>query len=247
MKQDVQGFLALLTEAIKRYRIFGALVGTYMRPDAIAIRKWRSCMHRNVYSFVYCTLQSLKKRAEVQNKTNCRQTIVQPFFRSLLSYKWEELHEKLRHIRWKQRIGRRFCEMKIITVNQTSAITSIQKLLPNLKRGENAKIILIGSTAGLDNAGNSQVSYVSSKFGIRGVGSAIREHVRKYGIGVTVINPGEIAETPFEQGSEKAISEFQGKRIPAHDIVHLAKCVISLSKVACVKEINVPAMEDMNA
>jgi len=137
--------------------------------------------------------------------------------------------------------------MKIITVNQTSAITSIQKLLPNLKRGENAKIILIGSTAGLDNAGNSQVSYVSSKFGIRGVGSAIREHVRKYGIGVTVINPGEIAETPFEQGSEKAISEFHGKRIPAHDIVHLAKCVIGLSKVACVKEINVPAMEDINA
>ncbi|OFW76973.1 MAG: short-chain dehydrogenase [Alicyclobacillus sp. RIFOXYA1_FULL_53_8] len=137
--------------------------------------------------------------------------------------------------------------MKIIAVNLTSAITSIQKLLPNLKRAENAKIILIGSTAGLDNTGNSQVSYVASKFGIRGVGSSIREHVRKYGIGVTIINPGEIAETPFEQGIEKAISAFHGKRIPVQDIVHIAKCVVSLSKVACVKEINVPSMEDMNA
>jgi short-subunit dehydrogenase len=99
--------------------------------------------------------------------------------------------------------------MKIITVNQTSAITSIQKLLPNLKRGENAKIILIGSTAGLDNAGNSQVSYVSSKFGIRGVGSAIREHVRKYGIGVTVINPGEIAETHLNKGQKKRFPNFK--------------------------------------
>lgn len=137
--------------------------------------------------------------------------------------------------------------MKIITVNLTAAIASIQKLLPNLKRSENAKIILIGSTAGLDNVGSSQVSYVSSKFGIRGVGSSIREHVRKYGIGVTVINPGEIAETPFEQGLEKAISQFHGKRIPVHDIVHIAKCVIGLSKVTCIKEISVPAMEDTNA
>ncbi|MGG1754232.1 short-chain dehydrogenase, partial [Bacillus pumilus] len=36
-------------------------------------------------------------------------------------------------------------------------------------------------------------------------------------------------------------------RIPVQDIVELARCVIHLSRVSCVKEINVPAMTDLNA
>lgn len=43
----------------------------------------------------------------------------------------------------------------IVNTNITSAITYIQALLPNLRRSESGKIILIGSTAGLDNTNNS--------------------------------------------------------------------------------------------
>ncbi|QIC05419.1 SDR family NAD(P)-dependent oxidoreductase [Brevibacillus sp. 7WMA2] len=136
----------------------------------------------------------------------------------------------------------------IIHTNITSTITYIQALLPNLRRSESGKIILIGSTAGLDNTNNSQVSFVSSKFGLRGITNALREHVRKDGIAVTCINPGELAaEIPYEAGAEKAISEYNGTRIPVQDIVSLVKCVVNLSKVSCVKEIHVPAMTDLNA
>jgi short-subunit dehydrogenase len=136
----------------------------------------------------------------------------------------------------------------IIHVNTTSAIFCTQKLLPNLKKSEKAKVFLIGSTDGIENNGSKQVSYVASKFGIRGIASALRENLRKYEIGVTCINPGNIAATiPFEEGAEKAITLYKGTSIPVQDIVSLVKTIAHLSKASCEKEINMPAMMDMNA
>jgi short-subunit dehydrogenase len=135
----------------------------------------------------------------------------------------------------------------IIQVNTTSAILCTQKLLPNLKKSEKAKVFLIGSTDGIENNGSKQVTYVASKFGIRGIASALRENLRKYEIGVTCINPGNIAATiPYEEGSEKAITLYKGTSIPVQDIVSLVKTIAHLSKASCVKEINMPAMMDMN-
>jgi short-subunit dehydrogenase len=136
----------------------------------------------------------------------------------------------------------------IIHVNTTSAILCTQKLLPNLKKSEKAKVFLIGSTDGIENNGSKQVAYVASKFGIRGIASALRENLRKYEIGVTCINPGNIAATiPYEEGSEKALTLYKGTSIPVQDIVSLVKTIAHLSKASCVKEINMPAMMDLNA
>lgn len=136
----------------------------------------------------------------------------------------------------------------LININLTSTITYIQALLPNLRQAKNGKIILIGSTAGLDHTNNAQVSFVTSKFGLRGITNALREHVRKDRISVTCINPGELAaEIPYEEGAEKAILLYEGTRIPVQDIVSIVQCVISLSPVSCVKEINIPAITDLNA
>ena len=135
----------------------------------------------------------------------------------------------------------------LININLTSTITYIQALLSNLRQAENGKIILIGSTAGLDHTNNAQVSFVTSKFGLRGITNALREHVRKDKITVTCINPGELAaEVPFEEGAEKAIKLYEGTRIPVQDIVAIVQCIINLSPVSCVKEINIPAITDMN-
>ena len=136
----------------------------------------------------------------------------------------------------------------IININLTSTITYIQALLPNLRQAKNGKIILMGSTAGLDNTNNAQVSFVTSKFGLRGITNALREHTRKDMISVTCINAGELAaEIPYEEGVEKAIKMYQGTRIPVQDIVAIVHCVINLSPVSCVKEINIPAITDLNA
>lgn len=120
--------------------------------------------------------------------------------------------------------------------------------MPNLRQAKNGKVILIGSTAGLDHTNNAQVSFVASKFGLRGITNALREHLREDKISVTCINPRELtAEVPFEEGAEKAIHLYEGTRIPLQDIVSIVQCVINLSPVFCVKEINIPSITDLNA
>lgn len=136
----------------------------------------------------------------------------------------------------------------IININLTSTITYIQALLPNLRHAKNGKVVLIGSTAGLDHTNSAQVSFVTSKFGLRGITNALREHLREDKISVTCINPGELAaEVPYEEGAEKAIDLYEGTRIPVQDIVSIVQCVINLSPVSCVKEINIPSITDLNA
>ncbi|WP_458461232.1 SDR family NAD(P)-dependent oxidoreductase [Paenibacillus sp.] len=136
---------------------------------------------------------------------------------------------------------------QLIHVNVTSTIVCIQALLPQLRQSAAGKIILIGSTAGLSNAGSNQVSFVASKFAIRGITEALREHTRNDRIAVTCINPGELAaEIPYEEGMERALAEYDGTRIPLQDMVAIVRCIVSLSKAACVKEINMPALTDTN-
>lgn len=136
----------------------------------------------------------------------------------------------------------------LININLTSTITYIQALLPNLRQAKNGKVILIGSTAGLEHTNSSQVSFVASKFGLRGITNALREHLRGDKIPVTCINPGELAaEVPYEEGAEKAIDLYEGTRIPVQDIVSIVQCVINLSPVSCVKEITIPSITDLNA
>ncbi|MCQ4088336.1 SDR family oxidoreductase [Saccharibacillus sp. JS10] len=137
---------------------------------------------------------------------------------------------------------------RMIQTNITSAIVCLQGLLPNLRQSDSGKIILIGSTAGLSNANNTQVTFVASKFALRGIGEALREHLREDRIAVTCINPGELAaEIPYSEGRERALEAYEGTRIPLQDVVDLTNCLIGLSPAACVKEIDLPAMLDINA
>lgn len=135
----------------------------------------------------------------------------------------------------------------IIGVNITSTILYLQALLPNVRKSSNGKIVLVGSTNGLENNNSTQVSFVASKFAIRGVAHALREYLRSDKISVTCINPGNLAaEVPYELGMEKAIEIYEGERIPLQDIINLVKTLISFSQATAIKEIDIPAMEDTN-
>ena len=135
---------------------------------------------------------------------------------------------------------------RLLAVNLSSAILCVQALLPNLRQSDNPKIILIGSTSGLENVQDREVAYVASKFGLRGAAYALRESLRADRIAVTCINPGYfVTEIPYERGVEPVLAETSG--IPMHDLVALVRCLMTLSRGSCVKEIDMPAMRDMNA
>ncbi|MBM4423637.1 MAG: SDR family oxidoreductase [Chloroflexi bacterium] len=138
--------------------------------------------------------------------------------------------------------------LDVLAVNLLSPVLCLQKLIPNLRKSSNAKVILIGSISGLENNGGREVAYDASKFGLRGAAHALREYLRKDRIAVTVLNPGSIdTDTPFEAGVEASVAASKGKLIPVHDLVAVVNCVINLSKATCPKEIDIPAMADVEA
>jgi NAD(P)-dependent dehydrogenase (short-subunit alcohol dehydrogenase family) len=137
---------------------------------------------------------------------------------------------------------------RIIAVNLTSAITCVQSLVPALLRVPHSKVILIGSTSGLENVRSRELAYTASKSGLRGVARSLRENLREHGIAVTCINPGELAnEMPWERGAQAALSAYGGRRIPVQDVVALVRCVLALSPASCVTQIDVPALTDRTA
>ncbi len=123
----------------------------------------------------------------------------------------------------------------VLEVNLIAPILLTQALLPKLKTSSNPKIILIGSINGLENTAMPEVAYSASKFGLRGVAHALREHLRDQQIGVTVINPGSIA---WDGNLERE------DLIPPTDIVRLVRAVLETSRRTVVKEIDLPAMFD---
>lgn len=137
--------------------------------------------------------------------------------------------------------------INILNVNLTSAVVCIQALLPNLRRAAHAKVILIGSTSGLENIRAPEVAYTASKFGLRGVAHALRDGLRRDGIAVTCINPGSFSSMPYEAGADAVIARHGDTLIPVQDIVNVVKCVVSLSSATVIKEIDMPSMADLTA
>ncbi|MCX2452561.1 SDR family NAD(P)-dependent oxidoreductase [Pedobacter sp. PLR] len=127
--------------------------------------------------------------------------------------------------------------LTLVNTNVTSCILAIQSFLENLKQSENAKIIIIGSTWGLDNHNGKEVAFSATKFAVRGIVHALRENLRVHKIGVSVLNPGFLEDT-------SNLDQTGG--IPVQDVVNAIKFIISTSKASCVKEINMPAMQDLN-
>jgi short-subunit dehydrogenase len=134
---------------------------------------------------------------------------------------------------------------RIISTNLTAAILCVQKVLPALRRSSNAKIILIGSNAGLENSGRPEVAYTVSKFGLRGLTHALREVVREAAIGVTCLNLGDVGEVIVADGQVRVDTGSSGRvLITLSDILIMLKAIISLSNTSCVKEIDLLAMTD---
>jgi short-subunit dehydrogenase len=131
---------------------------------------------------------------------------------------------------------------QIITVNLTSAITCVQKVLPALRRSANGKIIFVGSNAGLANSRHEEVAYAASKFGLRGATHALREVVRQDAIGVTCLNLGDVANFGLAGG---VLREPPGqKAVLPSDMIIMLKAIIALSNASLVKEIDLLGMSD---
>lgn len=135
----------------------------------------------------------------------------------------------------------------LVQTNIQSCILAIQSLLENLRLSANAKIILIGSTWGLDNHSGKEVVFSATKFALRGIVHALRETLRKDQIGISILNLGYLA-TEFDISTpiDEVILQSDAQLIPLQDVVLAIQFILSTSKASCVKEIDMPAMADLN-
>jgi 3-oxoacyl-[acyl-carrier protein] reductase len=125
----------------------------------------------------------------------------------------------------------------VIEVNTIAPIELTRKLTKNLSKSDNPRAIFIGSLSGLDNSASIEVANTASKFGLRGAAQALKLSLRDYNIGVTVINPGNVA-------TEEVLTDIKEGRfsqqvpIPLDDLISAIEWILTLSKTVDVGDIN---------
>lgn len=136
---------------------------------------------------------------------------------------------------------------QMINTNINTCIQSLQTFIQNLKAADNAKVILIGSTWGVNNHNGQELIFSATKFALRGIAESLREILRNDLIGVSILNLGYLAtDYEIDFPIEKILEETDHSLIPLADVIQAIKFIISTSNASCVKEILMPAMKDKN-
>jgi NAD(P)-dependent dehydrogenase (short-subunit alcohol dehydrogenase family) len=134
---------------------------------------------------------------------------------------------------------------RMMNTNTRGAFYLTQKLLPMLKKAKNARIIITSSTHGLDASradGRADATlYAMSKWGLRSWAKFLREEVRPFGIGVTVMYPGPVLTDEWEGHTYK-----KERFVRPADIGKAVRLVLSLSDNTAIDEITVNTIRELD-
>lgn len=89
-----------------------------------------------------------------------------------------------------------------IEVNLIGQVAVTQALLPALRRAR-GRVVFLSSVEGL-NANPYMSPYNASKFGIEAVGDSLRQEMRRFGVDVSLVEPGSVATPIWAKGRESA-------------------------------------------
>lgn len=127
----------------------------------------------------------------------------------------------------------------VLSVNLLSPILLAQAMLRPLSQALPGRVVLIGSTSGLDNIGTPEVAYNASKAGLRAAAQALQRACPR--IAVTIINPGDVA-TDEVIAAKSAGRMAQDGAIAMADMVAAVGFALSLSPVSVAREITLDPM-----
>lgn len=125
----------------------------------------------------------------------------------------------------------------VLAVNLIAPIELAKALTPALRAAPNPRIVLMGAASGRDGRATAEVANTASKFGLRGAAQALRPALAGTGIGVTVINPGNVA-------TDEVVDDIAAGRfgpqvpIPLSDVAAVVDLVLSLSPAADLCEVD---------
>jgi NAD(P)-dependent dehydrogenase (short-subunit alcohol dehydrogenase family) len=127
----------------------------------------------------------------------------------------------------------------ILSVNLLAPILLTQALFPALLQSPSGRVVLIGSTSGLENIGTPEVAYNASKAGLRAAAQALQKVSPR--IGVTVINPGDLA-TYGTLAAQASGAMADDGTIPMADMVATVAFALSLSPGSVLREMTLDPM-----
>lgn len=125
----------------------------------------------------------------------------------------------------------------VIAVNLVAPILCSQALAASLAKAPNPRIVFIGALSGLDRSATAEVANTAAKFGLRGAAQALAISLRSHGIGVSVINPGNIATQEVLDDIESGAFGDQIP-IPLDDLFATINFILTVSRSAAPEEIN---------
>ena len=126
---------------------------------------------------------------------------------------------------------------KIVALNLIAPILLAQALAVPLSQANSPKIILMGSTSGLDSCHSKEVAYTASKFGLRGVSQSLAIALKPLRIDVSIINPGDVA-TPEVIRDCKEHKLSTAGLIPMKELIRTVDLILEGSSHAVHAEIN---------
>jgi NADP-dependent 3-hydroxy acid dehydrogenase YdfG len=89
----------------------------------------------------------------------------------------------------------------LIETNLLGLMYCVRYALPHMQRQGSGHLLLMASLSGRD-AYVGEPAYIASKFGVIGFGHSVRKEVARYGIRVTMIEPGAV-DTPLTRNAPK--------------------------------------------
>jgi len=124
----------------------------------------------------------------------------------------------------------------LLRINLLSAMLISRALLPAMRRRGRGRLVFIGSESAL-NAGKKGALYCASKFGLRGFCLSLREDCASDGIQVSLINPGMVRSSFFED-LPFAPGEQAENAIEVGDVASIVLQILGASPGIVVDEIN---------
>ncbi len=123
----------------------------------------------------------------------------------------------------------------LIDLNLTSQILLTREFLPLMKTRGFGDIIFMGSEAALKGGGRGAV-YSATKFALRGLAESLREECSGSGVRVSIINPGMVATSFFENLNFQPGKDADCHLLPA-DVYMALKLILTARPGININEI----------
>lgn len=130
---------------------------------------------------------------------------------------------------------------QVLNTNVLGTMLSVRAVLPRMKQLQRGRIIAIGSQAGLYGRKYRSV-YNASKWALRGFCTSLQQELVKYGIGVSLIQPG-LMQTQLLQ--KAGVDDDLSRGIDPMQVARMIRVIVQTPSEITIPELNIQTLRDV--